>query len=302
MSHEHLHLTQGAYSWQVKKTLWGVLALNWLVAALKLIFGSLIHSASMVADGFHSFSDGASNIIGLVGMRFAGQPKDQDHPYGHKKYETFAALFIAFLLFFVCFAILHESLGRFRTQRGPEVNLVSLAVLGFTMLVNICVMVYEYNKGKRIGSDILVSDSLHTRADILTSVSVIIAFVGVKMGYLWADAVVALVIAVFIFWSAIGILRNSSRVLCDTAVIDAKEIERVVLAVSGVRKCHHIRTRGRNDDIYIDLHVLMDDQTPLVDAHETSSRIEERIKEGIEGVTDVIVHIEPLSSDGKYED
>jgi cation diffusion facilitator family transporter len=251
----------------------------------------------MVADGFHSFSDGASNIIGLLGIRLASQPVDRDHPYGHKKYETMSSVMISSLLFIVCFHILHDSFERLHSARTPEINLAGFAVMIGTLAVNIVVMVYEYNKGKRIGSDILVSDSLHTRADILTSVSVLVAFVGVRLGFLWMDVVVAAVIAVFIGAAAIGILRPTSAVLCDSAALDPAQVERVVLAVHGVRRCHRIRTRGRADDIHVDLHILVHDQMPLVQAHALSSQIESAMKKHFPGVTDVVVHIEPLSAE-----
>lgn len=295
------NLDSGAYSHEVKKTLWYILFLNWLVAVLKLVFGYSIKSTSMVADGYHSLADGTSNIVGLLGMRIAGQPKDRDHPYGHKKYETFASEFIALLLLIVCFHLMHDSLERFRTRQIPHVTLMSFVVMIVTMGVNVWVMVYERRKGERIGSDILVSDSMHTRADILTSFSVIVAFIGVKLGYPILDSLAAVVIAIFIGLSAINILRSSSKVLCDMAVLDAKEIEKVVMSVEGVRKCHQIRTRGRCDDVHIDLHVLLDDKMPLIAAHEMSSRIEKALKKSFPGVADVIVHMEPLSSEGDDE-
>lgn len=303
--HQHDHcarISAQFYSKEVKKTLLRVLFLNWLVAFSKLALGYSIRSTSLIADGYHSLADGASNIIGLLGMRIASQPKDKDHPYGHKKYETFTSIFISFLLFFVCFHILHDSFKRLRTSEAPHVNLFSFIVLGATMLINIIVMTYEYGKGKHLNSDILIADSIHTRADIFTSISVILAFIGVLMGYPALDAFVALAITCFIGFSAINILRTTSKVLCDTAVIESRDIETCVLEVPGVKKCHRIRTRGRKDDVYIDLHVLMDDRISFLEAHEISSKIERLIKRSFMGVTDVIVHIEPLSSEGKHED
>jgi len=290
------------YPREVRKTLWLTLALNWLVAFFKLLFGYRIGSASMVADGYHSVADGSSNIIGLLGIRLAARPKDSDHPYGHKKYETFAAVFIAFLLFTVCLHVLHSSVERLRTGAVPEVDWVGFAVMGATLLVNILVMVYEHNKGRRIGSDILVSDALHTRADIFTSLSVVAAFVGIRLGFPLLDAGVALVIAFFIGFSAIRILRSTSAVLCDTAVLDIEDIRRVVMGVPGVKQCHRIRTRGRADDIHIDLHVIARDQTPLLRAHDMSMTIEEGLRRRFPGVTDVVVHMEPLSSEDHHRD
>ncbi len=300
--HQHAHINIQFYSKGVKKTLWLVLFLNWFVAFLKLALGYYIKSTSLIADGYHSLADGASNIIALFGMAIAGQSKDHDHPYGHKKYETFTSIFIAFLLFFVCFYILHDSLERLQAAQSPRINFFSFIVLGMTILINIVVMVYEYRRGKELGSDILIADSMHTRADILTSVSVLFAFVGVALGYYFLDAVVALAITCFIGFSAVEILRSTSKVLCDTAVLDGREVEAIVLTVPSVKKCHKIRTRGRKDDIYIDLHVLVEDQMPLVDAHAVSSQIEKLIKRSFTGVTDVVVHIEPLSSEGRHEE
>jgi cation diffusion facilitator family transporter len=191
---------------------------------------------------------------------------------------------------------------RFRTRQAPEITWVGFAVMGATLVVNLAVMVYEYNKGRRIGSDILISDSLHTRADIFTSLSVIAAFVGIKLGFPLLDAVAALLIAVFIGVSAVRILRSTSAVLCDTAVLPRAEIERVVMEVPGVKRCHRVRTRGRADDIHIDLHVLAGDRTSLVRAHDMSSRIEEVLTHRFPGVSDVVVHMEPLSSEGHHED
>lgn len=295
-------LDQGVYGSEVKKTLGLILLLNWFVAAAKLVVGYTIKSTSMVADGYHSFADGASNIVGLFGMRIASQPVDADHPYGHKKYETFTSLVIALLLFVLCFHIVHDSLERLLTKRIPEVNFFSFAVLLVTLAINVLVMRYEHRKGKRIGSDVLVSDSLHTRADILTTLSVLAAFIGVKLGFPILDSLAALLIVVFIGKAAVGILRESSGTLCDSAALDSRAVEDVVLRMEGVRKCHRIRTRGRRDDIHVDLHVLVDDKMPLVKAHDMSSRIEAAIKDNLEGVTDVVVHMEPLSSEEKYQD
>ncbi|MDD5019564.1 MAG: cation diffusion facilitator family transporter [Candidatus Omnitrophica bacterium] len=286
----------------VRRILFWVLGLNWLVAVLKLIFGYLINSTSMVADGYHSFADGASNIVGLLGMKIAGQPKDEDHPYGHKKYETLASLVIAFLLFLICLHLIHDGWERLWARRAPEVTVWGFVVLGVTMVVNAGVMFYEGRRGRVLGSDILVADAMHTRADLLTSFSVGVAFVGVKLGFPVLDAVVAMVIAVFIAFSGIEILKRSSAVLCDTAAIDRQAIERLIMAIPEVKKCHKIRTRGRHDDIYIDLHVLVNDQMKLVHAHDLTVKIEDLIKKEFCGVSDIVVHVEPLSSETHHGD
>jgi len=278
----------------IKMVLISILALNWSVAIAKIVCGLVIRSSSMTADGFHSLSDGASNIIGLVGIHFASRPKDNDHPYGHRKYETFFALGIAFLLFIVAIGIVHESLGRFSNPVIPNINTISFIIMILTMIVNFLVMHYENKKGKELKSDILVSDSLHTRADIFTSLSVIIALFAIKFGYPILDPIISMMIAIFIAYAGYGIMKTSSAILCDTAaILDVKQIVDIVLSIEGTKNCHKVRTRGRPDDIYIDLHVQVDNNTRIDAAHKISYAIEDAIKKSIPEVTDVVVHMEP---------
>ncbi len=271
-----------------------ILLLNWAVAAAKIIYGLLTRCASMTADGFHSLADGASNIIGLIGIALACQPKDTDHPYGHKKYETLFSLVIAALLFVVCFNLFKEGLKRILHPVIPEINITSFIVMLTTLAVNIWVMKYEYTKGKALQSDILISDSMHTRADIFTSLSVIIALVAVKIGLPIIDPIATIMISLFIAHAGWQITKESSAVLCDSAaILEDKKIVDIVLGVKGVKTCHKIRTRGRPDDIHVDLHVQVNPDMHVDNAHRVSYAIEGAIKQNIPNVTDVIVHIEP---------
>ncbi len=270
------------------------LALNWGVAAAKMVLGLLTRCQSMTADGFHSLADGASNIIGLIGIALSSQPVDADHPYGHKKYETFFSLGIAALLLIVAINLLREGLNRFSHPVTPYVDSRSFVVMIVTMLVNIWVAKFEFKKGKALSSDILVADSLHTRSDIFTSFSVIIALVSIKLGYPILDPVVTIVISGFIAYASYEIIKEASKILCDSmAIMDVKMVSEVVLDIKGVRACHKIRTRGRPDDICIDLHVQVDSGMHIDEAHRICYAIEEALKKKIPEVTDVLVHIEP---------
>ncbi len=279
---------------RIKSVLIWILVLNWAVAAAKILYGLFTHCVSMTADGFHSLSDGASNIIGLIGISLACRPSDADHPYGHRKYETFFSLCIAGMLGIVCFHLIEEGIKRFRNPITPEIDVMSFIVMVVTLTINVLVMKYEYKEGKTLQSDILVSDSMHTKADILTSLSVIVTLVMIKLGYPILDPIVTIIIAFFIAHAAFEILQQSSKVLCDTAVIiDVKRITDIVLGVEGVKTCHKIRTRGRPDDIYVDLHVQVNPGMHIDKAHKISFMIEEALKKNIPEITDVVVHMEP---------
>jgi cation diffusion facilitator family transporter len=254
----------------------------------------------MTADGFHSLSDGTSNIIGLIGIHFACQPIDQDHPYGHKKYETFFSLGIAVLLFVVCFNLFKKGLMRLYNPIIPQVNFQSFIVMIITLGINFWVMNYEYKKGRLLKSDILVLDSMHTKADIFISLSVIVTLVTIKLklAYYLIDPLVTIMISLFIAYAAYEIVKQSSAVLCDTAaILDDKKIRDIVLGIKGVKTCHKIRTRGRPDDVHVDLHVQVNPDMHIDNAHKISYTIEESIKKGIPEVTDVVVHMEPKEKD-----
>ena len=280
---------------QIRNILVWILVLNWGVALAKIVYGMRTRSLAMSADGFHSLSDGSSNIIGLIGIAVASRPRDTGHPYGHGKYETLASMAIAVALFFIAYELIITSIHKLVHQEliNPVANLGSFIVMGATLAVNIGVMRYEYRKGKELGSDFLVADSLHTGSDIFTSIMVIVSLVSVRLGLPIIDDIAGIIISLFIAYIGVEILKHSSRVLTDYAVIDVQEICASLSDMKEIVGCHRIRTRGRSDDIHIDLHVTVDKNMPVGKAHELSTAIEKRLRERFPGTNDVIVHIEP---------
>ena len=274
-----------------------VLVLNWAVAIAKMLVGFLTHVQSMTADGFHSLSDGTSNIIGLIGIALSARPVDEDHPYGHKKYETFFSLGIATLLILVAFNLIRDSFSRLLHPVVPQVNLIGFVVMLVTIAVNMLVVKYEYKEGKELRSDLLVADSMHTKADIFTSFSVIVALIGIKLGFPIIDPIATFVISIFIGYAAFERIKDASRILCATvAIVDSNKITSIVMDVNGVKACHKVRTRGRPDDICIDLHVQVAADMNVDEAHDVSYAVEIALKKAIPEVTDVLVHIEPKNT------
>lgn len=160
----------------VKRILIVILILNIAVAIAKGLYGAYTNSLSMISDGFHSLFDSASNVIGIVGIMIASRPPDAEHPYGYNKVETFASIGVAILLFITCFEIAQSAIGRFFVAETPEITTLSFLIMGVTIAINIGVSWYEYRKGGEIGSNILISDSLHTKSDIYASIAVVLGF------------------------------------------------------------------------------------------------------------------------------
>ncbi len=277
----------------VRKILIYILILNFAVALAKVIYGYYSNTLSMLTDGFHSFFDGASNIVGIIGITLASRPADEKHQYGHWKIETFSSIIIAVLLFLVCLEIVQSAIGRFYSPSTPEISIISFLVMGITITINIGVSWYEYNKGKELDSKLLVADSFHTRSDIYASLAVIFGFVAIIAGYVWIDPVISLAIAVLIARTGINIIRESSEVLIDTSIVSNEIIEKIAKSVPGVIETHKIRTRGKRSQIYVDLHITVDPSFSIEEAHQISDNVESKLKESIPGVTEVLIHIEP---------
>ena len=281
---------------EVKWVLWVILFANFAVAIAKVVMGTIINSASMTADGFHSATDGTSNIVGLIGIGIASKPIDEDHPYGHKKYETITGLFIVSMLGFLGLKILGGAIDKFSHPVTPNVSIESLVVMVVTLGINIFVSSYEMKKGKALGSTILISDSMHTRSDIYVTIGVIITLVAVKLGAPpIVDPIASIVVAGFILYAGYEIFKNVSGILVDQAVVEVSFIEDVVLAHEEVKGVHKIRSRGTAEDIYIDMHILASSSLSLADSHKLAHDIENEFREKLNGSVQVIIHLEPYN-------
>ncbi len=277
----------------VRKILIVILILNIAVALSKVLYGWYSNSLSMLTDGFHSFFDGASNVVGIIGITLAARPADKEHHYGHWKIETFSSIIIAVLLFLVCLEIVQSAVNRFFNPSTPEITTISFLVMGITILINIAVSWYEYKKGREIDSKILVADSMHTRSDIYASIAVIIGFIAINAGYVFVDPIIALAIALLIAKTGIDIIKESSEVLLDKSTIDKEKIANIVNSVPGVIQSHKIRTRGKKSQNYIDLHITVDPSFSIDEAHQICDKVEEKLKNTLPGIEEVLIHIEP---------
>jgi len=277
----------------VARVLTRVLVLNLLVAVAKIALGLVTGAVSVLSDGFHSLTDSASNVVAMVGVRIARQPPDADHPYGHRKFETMASVGIVLFLLLVLVQILWAAFERLQTPAAPAVETLSFIVMGVTVIVNIAVVRYERQAGHRLSSEVLLADAHHTQSDLFTSLTVIAALVGVRLGHAWLDPAAALVVAAFIAHACWEIFQDTSRILGDSMVIDESRIRAVVQEVPEVLGCHHIRTRGSADHVFLDLHVWMDGRMSLDEAHRLSHVVKDRLMTRFPEIKDAVIHIEP---------
>jgi cation diffusion facilitator family transporter len=280
---------------RIRVVLWAVLGLNVAVAVAKLAWGSYTNSTAMQADGFHSLFDGVSNIVGLVGLAIAGRPADRDHPYGHGKFETYASAAIGAMLLFAAYRIGSSAIGQiFGNAPTPTVEAASFAVMGATLVINLSVTFWERREGRRLRSEILMADASHTASDALVSIGVIVGLLLVQAGYTRADAVAALLVALAIIRTAWAVLKQANATLSDSARLPPADVCSTAKSVEGVLGCHHVRTRGLEAEVYVDLHVQVAPSRTVADGHALAEQVERAICERFPQVADVLVHLEPL--------
>jgi cation diffusion facilitator family transporter len=281
----------------VNRVLLHVLFLNLAVAGAKLILGYATGAVSVISDGFHSLSDSASNVMGFVALRASLKPPDDDHPYGHRKYETLAAAGIFIFLLLVVIEVGRAAVNRFGGGAPPQVTPLSFVVMIATVVINLIVVRYERAEGRRLSSELLQADALHTQSDVFTSCAVLVSLTAVKLGYPLLDPIGGLLIAGFIARTGWHIARDTSRVLSDRVVLDEDEIRRIVMNTPEVVGCHQIRSRGSADHTFLDLHVWYPPAMPLHEAHRLSHIVKDRLMSAFPQIADAIIHIEPPPTD-----
>lgn len=280
---------------RIRAVLWAILALNVGVALAKMGWGFYSGSVAMQADGFHSLFDGASNVVGLVGMYLAGRPADRDHPYGHSKYETYASAIIGAMLALAAWRVGSSAIAELRDPGAPaNVTAISFGIMLGTLLVNIGVTTYERRVGRKLGSEILIADASHTGSDVLVSLGVIAGLAAVKMGFPIADPLIALAVSGAIAYTAWGVFKQANETLSDSARIPPADICAAALAVDGVLGVHHVRTRGSESEVYVDLHVQVDPGMTVDAGHAVAEAVERALCGAFEQVVDVIAHLEPF--------
>ncbi len=278
----------------VKMALLMILFANMAVAVVKLALGEHCSSQSIIADGIHSVADGASNIVGLIGISLASKPRDKKHPYGHGKYEIVASLFIGGILLLMAVRILYHAIGSFRNPVIPHFHRHEILMMVAAIGINTVVAFIEFRLGKQLDSVILITDSLHTRSDILISCTVLLGLWAIHSGFpVWVDGVMSIAVAVVILTSGWRIISSCIDILVDSTAVDSGEIQRIVSTIPTVYDVHHIRSRGRMPYLFIDLHIMVDPLQSVQEAHRLSHEIEANLRRHYGEYTEVSIHIEP---------
>ena len=275
---------------------------NVLLLLFKFIAGIFGHSAAMVADAVHSLSDFLTDIVVLIFVRISSKPKDKTHEYGHGKYETLAMTLIGVALFVVAIGIIYNGLTKIvsfvngDTLKAPGMLALWAALLSVVLKEG----VYRYSmvKARELNSQAVEANAWHHRSDALSSVGTAVGIGGaIFLGQRWAvlDPVASVIVGVFIVKVSVDMLRKGIGDLMEHSLPDSVEEEILALVASlpGDVKPHDLRTRRLGNHYAIELHILMDGDISLRDAHDKASEVEDLLRDHYGEETHVAVHVEP---------
>lgn len=277
----------------VRRVLLGLLLANLAVVGAKLVVGLSAGSLAVLGDALHSGVDALNNVLALVVVRVAAKAPDEEHPYGHGKFETLGALAIVGFLSVTCFELVRGAVNRLAEGgRAPTPSDLNLVVLVATLGVNGLVAWYEHRRGVELGSALLIADAAHTRTDVFITIGVLIGLLLGRQGWWWADPVIAVVVALLIVRVAYQIFARTVPVLVDERAIPTETIQEAAQGVNGVRGAYGIRSRDAAHVRYAEVTIAVDREANVAAAHAIADEVEERLKRDLH-LHEVTVHVEP---------
>lgn len=288
---------------EIFRVTWTGSIVNFALLVFKFVAGIVGHSAAMVADAVHSLSDFVTDIIVVAFVRISGKPEDEGHDYGHGKYETLATAIIGLILFFVGIGIMFNGAKSvFDTINGKPLaapSILSLTVAALSILLKELLYRYTIHKAKGLNSQAMIANAWHHRSDAFSSIGTFIGIGGaICLGEQWRilDPLAAIVVSIFIMRVAVQLLKPCVDELLERSL--PAETENIILEIirsfPEVSEPHHLRTRRIGNRLAIEVHIRMNGNTPLAEAHSLASEVEKRLKYEFGKDTHIGIHMEPL--------
>lgn len=269
---------------------------NAFLSIIKTTGGFLTGSTVLIADGVHSLADLVTDVFTYALIRIAGKEPDDDHPYGHGKFETFGTMFLAIFLGGVSIAIGLEAVESLQNiEKQKPLTYMALGIAAISILANELLYQFCAFKGKQVNSKIIIANAWHHRTDSFSSIAALVG-IGLNMyGFLIADAVAALVVTAFLLKISYKIGRSAFDELVDASV-DQDVLDKIsasVLSNSGVLNFHQLRARSIGGQIFVDVHADVPTDISVSEGHAIAHSVEESIFNDINHVADVTVHVDP---------
>ena len=269
---------------------------NLFLTVFKLFAGIFAHSAAMISDAVHSASDVFSTVIVIIGVRLAKKSSDDEHQYGHERFECVAAILLSVMLAFTGFGIGLSGIRSIMSQQKIIIpGFFALAAAVISVIVKEIMFQYTASAAKKVNSGALMADAWHHRSDALSSIGSFVGIFGAMIGFPMLDPLASVIICIFIFKVAIEIFIDAIGKMTDRAASGetVRKIREVVLSQEGVIEIDDLKTRKFGDKVYIDLEIAVDGSMTLNAAHAIAERVHDKIELTIPSVKHCMVHINP---------
>ena len=282
------------YRMAKKVTLIGAM-INFIQGLIKILSGIIFHSHALFADGIHSFSDLVTDMMVIFASKYGSQDADASHPYGHKRIETAATFMLALLLILAGVGIAWDAFYEIIHKQQQMPGFLTLPIAAISIIANEALFHYTKHVGTRIQSELIIANAWHHRSDAASSIVVIIGLVASLAGWVWFDALAAIIVGGLIIQMGFSYGWRSIKELVDTSVEPAllAEIEHVIQNVSGVQKVHQLRTRLMGGDIFVDVHILVSPKISVSEGHFIAQHVHRILMTQFERIKDVTVHVDP---------
>ncbi len=274
-----------------------------LLGVVKIVVGKLAFSQSLVADGVHSLSDLATDIMVIWAAKHASREPDEHHPYGHQRIETVATIVLGLMLVAVAVGIAFDAVEDIWRRKAVSVpGGWAIVIAALSVLSKEWIYHYTVRAADRVQSGMLRSNAWHSRTDAISSVIVIIGVAGAMAGWIYLDAIAAVLVAVMIAYIAAGMIRDGLRELIDRGVEPKRlrGISDVINDTEGVVDAHDLRTRLMGSNIYLDGHVRVDPKVSVSEGHRIGEAVRQRLKNEFDEIADITIHIDS-EDDAAYQ-
>jgi cation diffusion facilitator family transporter len=301
MGHSHSHNlttanTQVERSREIRKVTLIGSAVDLLLGIAKIIGGMISSSQALIADGIHSLSDLATDVIVLYAMKHSAREADAEHPYGHGRIETLATVVLGISLLAVSVGIALDAIDRlFNTERLLNPGVLALFIAIISVLAKEAIYHYSMVIARKYRSNLLKANAWHSRSDSISSIIVVIGVLGSMAGLNYLDAIAAVGVAFMIAKIGWDLSLHSLRELIDTG-LEPERVEAIretILAVDGVQSLHVLRTRRMGSDALVDVHIQVNPRLSVSEGHHISETVRAQLIKQIDEVADVMVHIDP---------
>lgn len=276
---------------QLVLTLSLALVVHASLAAAQGVSALITGSIAVTASALDGLVGGSMHVLGLAGIWLGTRATDARHPYGYARYETLAAMFIGMLLLVTVAIIVRGSVGRLAHPEEISAPVLGVAVMLVSAAVSLGLHRFLRERGRRLQSAVVSSESTHAWADAATDISIIVGIAVSGAGLERADPLAGLGVAGLIGWRALSIVRRAADVLTDAAVIDPAAITAVARSVPGVTGCHAVRSRSAGGGLQVDIHIEVPPDLTIRAAHDIAEQVERAVKEQTTDVTEVLVHV-----------